>query len=74
MINLIADIKHKAHDRNRLQSAVMYATCRTERIYVNKYVNMDIKLYCTITLESRKNIGVIEQFNKKKLIQENSFY
>lgn len=35
---------------------------------------MDIKLYCTLTLECRKNIGVIEQFNKKKLIQENSFY
>lgn len=35
---------------------------------------MDIKLYCTLTLECHKNIGVIEQFNKKKLIQENSFY
>jgi len=35
MINLIAEIKHKAHDRNRLQSAVLYATCRTEWIYGN---------------------------------------
>jgi hypothetical protein len=35
MINLIADIKHNAHDRNRLQSAVLYATCMTEWIYVS---------------------------------------
>lgn len=34
-IYLIADIEHKAHDRNRLQSAVLYATCRTECIYEN---------------------------------------
>jgi hypothetical protein len=35
---------------------------------------MDIKLYCTLKLECRKNIGLIEQFNKKKLIQVNSLY
>jgi hypothetical protein len=35
---------------------------------------MDIKLYCTLPLECRKNISVIEQFNMKKLIQDNSFY
>jgi hypothetical protein len=29
-INLIVDFKHKAHHRNRLQSAVLHAKCRTE--------------------------------------------
>jgi len=39
MINLIADIKHKAHDRNRLQSGVLYANVGlNECMYTNMLI------------------------------------